>query len=733
MKGKRLTKAIAGGLVFSMIVVSGMESVVAAGSENEAVGTAQTVVEDEISAEQEVPAESETPEGPEAPAEPETPVDPEAPTEPEVPVEPEIPAEPEVVREFKVTAESLHAVRLEWKASERVTGYEIYRKVSGQEYAKVEADLDKNTASYVDREIAEGTQYFYKMRAYVKYEGGVVYGKDTEEAVCVTGISGTTISGKALGLGMINLSWKKAAGVSGYQVQNMTTAKTTAISGDSITAYTFTGLKNSTTYKFRIRAYKNVNGTTVYSEYSPAVNVKTAASVAGTVNTSRLNVRKSASTSSKSLKMLKKGNKVAVTGTSGSWYRISITINKKKQTAYVSKKYITIASVTDSGLVKPALQGKASSLGKMKLTWNKVSGASGYVLQRYDSAKKAYKTIKTITSGSTLSYTDTDLNTGTTYKYRIRAYRTTSVTKGYGSYSSVVSAKTSGSVSGKINVSSTYVRASASSKGKWLKTVKKGNQLTVTGLSGSWYRVSVTVSGKKKTGYVLKKYVTLQSAGSSSGSSAGSKPAAKGGWQKISGKWYFCDEKGVANVAIKAQKDFLGTCKGKIIDELKAHEKDSFYLGTPYKGLHSGITDYQMLGYPKGAPRSDGYSGMNCTGFVATVTRRTGANLSPVASQGLSGSYYNACNWWRYMKKNVKYYKYTSISQLLKSGNAKKGDIIYMEPDWNWSGADCHIGFFWGDSPSQNVFWHSTTPSNKISTIYSATKEKYYYLVKVDD
>lgn len=732
MKSNRLTRTIAGVLVSSMLFGLVMEPVSAAGGSDAAAEPVQIAEEAEPAGVENLETENPNTENPDQ-GNPDTGNSGEA-TEPETPVEPaepEIPAEPEAVQEFKAAAESPHAVKLEWKASEQATGYEIYRKASGQEYTKIEAVLDRDATSYVDKDLAEGTQYFYKMRACVEYEGGVVYGKETEEVECVTGISGTTISGKALGLGMINLSWKKAAGVSGYQVQNMTTSKTSTISGNTVTAYTFTGLKNSTKYKFRIRAYKNVNGTTVYSAYSPAVTVKTAASVTGTVNTSRLNVRKSASTSSKSLKMLKKGTKVAVTGASGSWYKISITINKKKQTAYVSKTYITLSSVTDSGLAKPVLQGKASSLGKMKLTWKQVSGASGYVLQRYDSSKKAYKTIKTITSGSTVSYTDTNLNTSTTYKYRIRAYRTTSVTKGYGAYSSVISAKTSGSVTGKINTSSTYVRASASSSGKWLKTVKKGNTLTVTGLSGSWYRVSVTISGKKKTGYVLKKYVTLQTGSSSSGGST-SKPAPKGGWKKISGKWYYCNEKGEVNVVIKAQKDFLGTCKGKIIDELKAHEKDSFYLGTPLTGLNTATLNYHQIGYPNGAPRSDGFSGMNCTGFVACVTRRCGADLAPITSQGLRGSYYNACNWWRYLKKNAKYYRYTSVSQLLAAGKAEKGDIIYMEPNWSWPGADCHIGIFWGDSPSQNRCWHSVYPKNQISTIHSGTRVQYYYLIKTN-
>lgn len=57
----------------------------------------------------------------------------------------------------------------------------------------------------------------------------------------------------------------------------------------------------------------------------------------------------------------------------------------------------------------------------VKLTWNKVTNADGYIVYRYDTKAKKYKRIA---KGKNLTYTDKNLASGTSYKYAIRAYKT---------------------------------------------------------------------------------------------------------------------------------------------------------------------------------------------------------------------------------------------------------------------------------------------------------------------
>ena len=76
--------------------------------------------------------------------------------------------------------------------------------------------------------------------------------------------------------------------------------------------------------------------------------------------------------------------------------------------------------------------------GKLKISWKKGSGASGYRLYRSTSKKGTYTKIATISSGTTLTYTDSGLTSGKTYYYKIKSYRKQNGKTGCSSSSSVV-------------------------------------------------------------------------------------------------------------------------------------------------------------------------------------------------------------------------------------------------------------------------------------------------------
>lgn len=160
-------------------------------------------------------------------------------------------------------------------------------------------------------------------------------------------------------------------------------------------------------------------------------------------------------------------------------------------------------------LASTKLTGKGTAFDKVKLTWTKVAGASSYYIERYNSSKKAYSNIKTVSS-KTVSYTDGSKNASTSYKYRIRPYKVVFNGRSYGSYSKAVTAKTKGKVSGKTKTKKLALRKSASASSAKLTTVKKkGTKVSVVGSSGSWYRVSVKVNGKTRTGYIKKSRIKL--------------------------------------------------------------------------------------------------------------------------------------------------------------------------------------------------------------------------------
>ena len=155
------------------------------------------------------------------------------------------------------------------------------------------------------------------------------------------------------------------------------------------------------------------------------------------------------------------------------------------------------------------LSGKGTAFDKIKLTWLKVSGASSYYIQRYNSSKKTYSNVKTA-SGKSTSYTVGSKNASTKYKYRIRPCKVVFNGRSYGGYSKIVTVKTKGKVKARTKSKKLKLRKSASKSAKSLGTIKKkGTKVTVTGSTGSWYRLSVKINGKSKTGYIKKSSLKL--------------------------------------------------------------------------------------------------------------------------------------------------------------------------------------------------------------------------------
>lgn len=91
--------------------------------------------------------------------------------------------------------------------------------------------------------------------------------------------------------------------------------------------------------------------------------------------------------------------------------------------------YIVPKKVTG---VKNKTQGKT----KITVKWDKATGATGYELEKYDTKKKKYIKV-TSKAIKTNSYKVTGLKVATTYKFRVRAYKTVDGKKKYGSYSAV--------------------------------------------------------------------------------------------------------------------------------------------------------------------------------------------------------------------------------------------------------------------------------------------------------
>ena len=267
---------------------------------------------------------------------------------------------PSQVTGFTYNARTATTVSLKWtKGSADTIGYEIWQ-YKGSGWTKIKTITDRATVSYKVTGLSASVSYKFKIRAYKTNGSSKLYSAYTTKSVKTlpATLKGFTYSARTATT--VSLKWNKTNSADGYVIQQYKGGKWTTIktiTKNSTVSYKVSKLKPSTSYNFRIRAYKKDGTTKVYG-------------------------------------------------------------------AYVSKKVMTTPSSVKS------FTYKARTKTTITLKWAKNTSASGYVIQQYKGGK--WTTIKTITKNSTVSYKVSNLKKNTSYKFRIKAYKTSSGSKIYG-------------------------------------------------------------------------------------------------------------------------------------------------------------------------------------------------------------------------------------------------------------------------------------------------------------
>ncbi|MCR5785246.1 MAG: fibronectin type III domain-containing protein [Eubacterium sp.] len=101
----------------------------------------------------------------------------------------------------------------------------------------------------------------------------------------------------------------------------------------------------------------------------------------------------------------------------GTKYNIKVCALVGEKTGDVSS---VITSLTKPGKVVATKKSVTSS--SVTLTWDKTTGATGYIVYRATSKSGTYKKIKTIKGASNVTYTNTGLSSGKKYYYKVVAY-----------------------------------------------------------------------------------------------------------------------------------------------------------------------------------------------------------------------------------------------------------------------------------------------------------------------
>lgn len=188
-----------------------------------------------------------------------------------------------VAKVSKVTlvSRTTSSIKIKWTKVKNAKGYQV----SFYNAAKKKWVSEKKTTAlnYTDTGLKDATTYSYKVRAYTKKNGKVVYGKyspvlkATTVAAPVVVKRVEKVSVSASTDSSITLKWPKVAGATGYYVFIYNKYQRSWGAGKATTAlsYTVSGLSTGANYAFRVRAYTKKNGKVYYGKYSPTLNAQT--------------------------------------------------------------------------------------------------------------------------------------------------------------------------------------------------------------------------------------------------------------------------------------------------------------------------------------------------------------------------------------------------------------------------------------------------------------------------
>ena len=266
----------------------------------------------------------------------------------------------------KLGGRAADALRVNWTKNANASGY-IVEMYQGNKWVRVAKITSNATTTYRASGLKASTVYKFRVRAY-KMEGkAVAYGAYSTELAARTNpsvMTGVKLSGRAADA--LRINWSKNASADGYIVemyQGNKWVRVAKIANSNTTTFRKAGLKASSVYKFRVRAYKMSGSTALYGSYSATVTARTNPSIV-------------------------KGVKIG-------------------------------------GKAKDAL----------RVNWTKNASAQGYIVEMYKGGK--WVRVAKITNGNTTTFRKAGLVKNTTYKFRVKAYYMSGKTALYGNYGSV--------------------------------------------------------------------------------------------------------------------------------------------------------------------------------------------------------------------------------------------------------------------------------------------------------
>ena len=182
----------------------------------------------------------------------------------------------------KLGGRAADALRVNWTKNANASGY-IVEMYQGNKWVRVAKITNNSTTTFRKAGLKAGTAYKFRVRAYKMSGKTAVYGAYSATVAARTNpsvMTGAKLSGRAADA--LRINWTKNTSADGYIVemyQGNKWVRVAKITKNSTTTFRKAGLKASTVYKFRVRAYKMSGKAALYGNYSATVTARTNPSV----------------------------------------------------------------------------------------------------------------------------------------------------------------------------------------------------------------------------------------------------------------------------------------------------------------------------------------------------------------------------------------------------------------------------------------------------------------------
>ena len=319
--------------------------------------------------------------------------------------------------------------QLKWSAVTGAEKYWIYRSTDGVNFKYYDSTTG---TSYTNCIAASGTEYYYKVKA-----AAVVNGKDVASDFSNTKSLFTTPAAPSVSIttskGKPKLTWKAVTGADKYYIYRSTDGKNFKYYNETDEAgYTNYSTNIGTTYYYKVRAVKTIDGNDHKSDFSAvrSIQCRPAAvnlSISRSYGKPKLTWDAVAdadkywiyrSTDGKNFKYYDTTTKTSYIN-SGAAFN-TIYCYKVKAVKVVNGRNVVSGSGSAksviTALAKPSVSITTSD-GKPYISWDAVDGATGYYVFRSTDGKN-YSVLGYTTR---TNYTNTASNAGTTYYYKVKA------------------------------------------------------------------------------------------------------------------------------------------------------------------------------------------------------------------------------------------------------------------------------------------------------------------------